>query len=117
MVHTGPLCTPMLYNLTGYSTQYHDNEASSNYFVVFKGKDAPSIYLNWNAANNQMLGAHKNNWKKVLTYAEVLEYWNMWCLSLHDHESVLYKVKGVPGISGTFDEALAVTAQNFITQA
>ncbi|KAJ7140270.1 hypothetical protein C8R43DRAFT_954988 [Mycena crocata] len=117
MVHTGPPCTPTLYNLTGHSTQYHDNEASSNYFVVFKGKDAPGIYLDWNAANNQTLGAHKNNWKKVPTYAEALEYWNMWCLSLHDHEPVPYKVKGVPGTFGTFDEALAVAAQNFITPA
>ncbi|KAJ7161782.1 hypothetical protein C8R43DRAFT_1123500 [Mycena crocata] len=117
MVHKGPPCTPTLYNLTGYGTNYHDVQASSNYWAVFIGKSAPGIYLDWAEAERQAKGAHNSKWQKFPTYAQAVQYWDVWCLALHNHKPTLYKVKGISGTFATYDEALVAAAQNFITPA
>ncbi|KAJ6535547.1 hypothetical protein B0H19DRAFT_1271290 [Mycena capillaripes] len=97
MPHQGPPCNPTFFD-HGINHDEHDAESRGYYWVVVRGRAPLGVYLVLDEARSKVEGAHNAEWKKFSTKAEALEYWNLWCLRLHAHEPISYKVKGLPGV-------------------
>ncbi|KAJ6485272.1 hypothetical protein DFH09DRAFT_1457979 [Mycena vulgaris] len=108
-----PPCVPPTFP-ANFDRAQHDADADKFYYGVIVGR-VPGIYLDWEDASAQTHKCRNQKWERFSTYAEVLAFWNHWCIKVHEHEGNMFKVKGIAKIFDNYDEALAAAAAQFIT--
>ncbi|KAJ7902627.1 hypothetical protein B0H14DRAFT_3851611 [Mycena olivaceomarginata] len=114
MPHTGPPCKPTFFD-NEIDHRVHDQESGCYYYAVIKGR-VPGIYFNSNDAWSQVDRCSDAKYEKFKTKALALEFWNVFCRKLHDHEAAAFKVRGLKALFRTYDEALAVAGDKYISE-
>jgi hypothetical protein len=118
MPHTGPPCKPTFFD-NEIDHRVHDQESGCYYYAVIKGR-VPGIYFNSyvslylcsmcgvlskistrNDARSQVDRCSDAKYEKFKTKALALEFWNVFCRKLHDHEAAAFKVRGLKALFRT----------------